>query len=104
MKNLPAYISIVFGLTTILTVCFFYGATHGSKTTLGMLLGWLVVQTFIGLSGFYTVTNTFPPRFALLVLPPLLCIIDLFITSKGRRYIDSLLFMGSTRKKRLPWK
>lgn len=90
MENLPIYVSIVFGLTTILTVGVFYKATTNSKTTIIILLTWLALQTFIGLSGFYTVTNTFPPRFLLLVLPPLLFIIGLFTTSKGRQYVDSL--------------
>ena len=90
MENLPAYISIVFGLTTILTVFLFYKATGNSKTTLIILVTWLALQTFVGLSGFYTVTDTMPPRFALLVLPPVLFIIGLFATSKGRQYLDSL--------------
>lgn len=90
MENLPAYISIVFGLTTILAVGLFYKATNNSKATLIILLSWLALQTFIGLSGFYTVTNTIPPRFLLLVIPPFLFIIGLFSTSKGRQYIDSL--------------
>ncbi|MBI2269287.1 MAG: hypothetical protein HYU69_02910 [Bacteroidetes bacterium] len=90
MENLPTYISLVFGLTTILTVGLFYKATNNSKTTLIILLTWLALQTAIGLSGFYTVTDTIPPRFLLLVLPPILLIIGLFTTSKGRQYIDSL--------------
>ncbi|MDP3558067.1 MAG: hypothetical protein Q8T03_11900 [Bacteroidota bacterium] len=90
MENLPIYISIVFGLTTILTVGLFYKATNNSKTTMIILLTWLALQTLIGLSGFYTVTDSTPPRFLLLVLPPFLFIIGLFITSKGKQYIDSL--------------
>jgi hypothetical protein len=90
MDNLPTYISIVFGLTTILTVAVFYMAANKSKTTLIILLAWLVIQAGISLTGFYTVTDTIPPRFLLLVIPPLLVIIGLFITSKGRQYLDSL--------------
>jgi hypothetical protein len=90
MENLPTYISIVFGLTTILAVGLFYKATNNSKITLLILLTWLALQTFIGLSGFYKVTDTIPPRFLLLVLPPILFIIGLFATSKGRQFIDSL--------------
>lgn len=90
MENLPAYISIVFGLTTILTVGLFYKATNNSRATLIIIFSWLALQTFIGLSGFYTVTNTFQPRFLLLIIPPLLVIIGLFSTSKGRHYIDTL--------------
>ncbi len=90
MDKLPTYISLIFGLTTILTVYIFYKATKDSISTLIILLLWLVVQTLIALSGFYTVTDTFPPRFLLLVLPPLLFIIWLFATPKGRQYIDNL--------------
>ena len=90
MENLPAFISIVFGLTTILTVGLFYKATNNSKLTLVILLIWLAIQAVIGLSGFYTVTDTIPPRFLLLVVPPILLIIGLFTTSSGRQYIDSL--------------
>ena len=90
MENLPAFISIVFGLTTLLTVGLFYKATNNSKLTLVILLIWLAVQAVIGLSGFYTVTDTIPPRFLLLVVPPILLIIGLFTTSSGRQYIDSL--------------
>ena len=90
MENLPPYISIVFGLTTLLTVGLFYKAANRSNTTLIMLFAWLALQAYIGLSGFYTITDSIPPRFILLVLPPLLFIIGLFTTSKGRQYIDSL--------------
>jgi len=58
--------------------------------TLIILLVWLTIQAFIGLSGFYTVTNAVPPRFLLLGFPPLLFIIGLFMTSKGRAYIAGL--------------
>lgn len=90
MANFPTYVSLVFALTTILTVGIFYKATTYSKTTIIILLAWLVLQTFIGLSGFYTVTDTIPPRFLLLVLPPIVFILALFTTSKGKRYIDNL--------------
>lgn len=90
MENLPAYISIVFGLTTILTIWLFYKASRNSKTTLIILLSWIALQSFIGLSGFYTITDTVPPRFLFLVIPPLLVIIALFSTSKGRQYINAL--------------
>ncbi len=90
METLPTYVKIVFALTTFLTVWLFYRATNHSKATLVILLVWLTFQAFMGISGFYTVTDTIPPRFLLLVLPPLLLIIGLFSTTKGRQYIDSL--------------
>lgn len=90
MENLPSYISILFGLTTILTTWIFYKAAGNSKPVLLVILIWLAVQAFIANSEFYTVTDTLPPRFLLLVLPPFLGIAGLFLTSKGRQLIDGL--------------
>jgi hypothetical protein len=53
-------------------------------------LGWLGFQSIIGLSGFYTVTDTMPPRFMFLLLPPVIFIIGLFSTKKGKQFMDSL--------------
>ncbi len=90
MENLPIHISLLFGWTTFLTIALLYKATHFSKITLYLILSWLGIQTFIGLSGFYKTTDTIPPRFLLLVLPPILMIVGLFISSKGRQFIDNL--------------
>ncbi|MDP2387434.1 MAG: hypothetical protein Q8M29_13745 [Bacteroidota bacterium] len=90
MPNLPLYIPITFVITSLATVLLFYKATNNSKTTLFVLLAWLGIQAGIGLSGFYTVTDTIPPRFLLMIAPPFLLIIVLFATAKGRKYIDAL--------------
>ncbi len=90
MENLPIYIPLVFGLTTLLAIFLFYKATNNSKTTLIVLLSWLAIQAAISLSGFYKITDTMPPRFPLLVLPPVLFIVGLFATAKGRQFIDGL--------------
>ncbi len=90
MNNLPISISLLFGLTTFVTVGIFYKATQYSKTTLLILLLWLTLQSVIGLSGFYLNTQMLPPRFILLILPPLLVIAGLFFTKKGKLFIDGL--------------
>ncbi|ULQ57089.1 hypothetical protein KJS94_02615 [Flavihumibacter rivuli] len=90
MENLPAYIGIVLGASALLTVYYFYRASNRSIITLSILLAWLAIQAIIGLTGFYTVTNTLPPRFVLLVLPPLLLILGLFATKAGRAFLDQL--------------
>ncbi|MEJ7738127.1 MAG: hypothetical protein WKF97_11925 [Chitinophagaceae bacterium] len=90
METLPLYIPVVSGATTLLTVAFFYKATHGSKTTLLILIAWLALQMFIARTGFYTHTGGLPPRFAFLLFPPLLFIAGLFITRRGRNFIDGL--------------
>ena len=90
MNNLPLYIDIVFGLTILLTLGFFFKATRYSKAPLLILLGWIIFQTMIGLSGFYSKTDGFPPRFLLMILPPLLLIAGLFTSSKGKRFLKGI--------------
>ena len=84
------YVNIAFIITTLLTIFLFYKATNNSKATLVIIFLWILLQATLSLSGFYTITNTFPPRFALLALPAILFIIGLFVSEKGRVYIDSL--------------
>ena len=90
MEDLPIYISIIFVLTTFFSVWLFYKASSNSKIVLIILLVWLAIQAKISLSGFYKVADTFPLRILLLMIPPVLVILSLFITIKGRQFIDSL--------------
>jgi len=90
MENLPVYISLFFGLITLLAVILFYKATQNSKLVLAIIIAWILVQGIIASTGFYTITNSIPPRFLLLVAPPLFLIAFLFITKNGRQFIDSL--------------
>jgi hypothetical protein len=88
--QIPPYVSLVFGLTTLLTIWLFWRATNQSKTALAVLVGWLLFQGLLGLSGFYLKTDSLPPRFPALIVPPLLLLIGLFSTKAGRQFIDSL--------------
>lgn len=88
MEQLPIYISTVFILTTILTLVLLYNATNYSKPVIIVVLLWLALQAIISLTGFYTVTNVMPPRFALLLLPPIILIAVMFFTKKGRQAMD----------------
>jgi hypothetical protein len=90
MQNLPAYISIVFVLTTLFSMFIFVKAANGNRTVLYVLIAWLVLQGVIAYSGFYTNTLGVPPRFTLAPIPTFICMIFLFVTSAGRRFIDSL--------------
>jgi hypothetical protein len=90
MQTIPLYVSVVFALTTALAIYFFYNASHRSRTVLAVLVAWTLLQAMVSLTGFYTVNNSLPPRFVLLVLPPLLLMIALFATTKGRSFIDHL--------------
>jgi hypothetical protein len=88
MKQLPPFISIIFILTTVATVLFFYNASRKNKKVLFALCAWLLLQMALGLSGFFTITHILPPRFLLLVLSPLFVVILLFSTARGKSFID----------------
>lgn len=90
LYQVPLYVSVVFGLTTLLTTWLFWRAANHSKTALAVLLGWLLLQGVVSLSGFYLKTNSLPPRFPALAIPPLLVLIGMLSTKNGRHFIDSL--------------
>jgi hypothetical protein len=87
--TLPFYIPLLFMMTTFITVLIFNRASRNSTPVLLIIMVWLCVQGIAAFMGFYTDTFAMPPRFALLVVPPLLLISFLFITKKGRKFIDS---------------
>jgi len=89
LPNLPAYISIVFILTVILTLFFLWKASS-SKTAIIVALSWLAIQGVLSYKGFYLNTSGTPPRIALAVLPPLGLIILLLITQRGKKFIRRL--------------
>jgi hypothetical protein len=90
METLPLYVGILFGATTLVTIYLFYNANKSSKAVILILMLWLSVQAVVSLTGFYTHTDIFPPRFPFLILLPLLVIVLMFVTVAGKRYIDSL--------------
>jgi hypothetical protein len=90
IDHLPLYITLLFIFATLFAVYQFYVAIPGSKRIITILIIWLILQGIVALTGFYTVSNSFPPRFMLLPLPALLVIVAAFLTKSGRRFIDSL--------------
>jgi hypothetical protein len=90
MQSIPFYVYAIFGLTLIATLYLFYKATPRSKGFIMLIAVWLLLQSIAGILGFYTVTNVMPPRFQLLLLPPLVFTIIQFSTKRGRAFIDSL--------------
>jgi len=90
MEQVPVYLHIIFIAVALLAFWLLYRAGCRSRMFIIAVMLWLALQAVAGMSGFYTVTDTRPPRFALLLLPELLLIAVLFLTVKGRRYIDQL--------------
>ncbi len=90
MNNITVYIFTTFGFALMSTIYLLYKATQQSKGFLILISSWLILQSILGISGFYQVTNSEIPRFQLLLLPPLFFIIIQFCTRRGRAFIDRL--------------
>lgn len=90
MQHLPVYLYLTFGATVLLSIWLFYKATNYSKPFLFGLLAWVIIQSVLGLSGFYSNPDTGTARFPLLVIPPLLYLLSLFLTKKGKAFLDQL--------------
>lgn len=89
LPDLPAYISIVFILTVILTLWFLWKASS-SKTVVIVAVVWLAIQGVLAYKGFYENSSGTPPRLALAVLPPLVLIIVVLVTPAGTRFTRRL--------------
>ena len=90
VDSVPLYISIGFGITTVLSLYIFYKASGGSKAFLLLVSSWMLLNGVLATRGFYMVTGVLPPRFLLLLGPPLFLIAFLFSTKWGRAFIDGL--------------
>jgi hypothetical protein len=101
LHDLPVFISVIFILTTIATLLFFYWTLKNSRADtvrkraniiLVVLIIWLIIQAVLANNNVYNSdTTSVPPKLMLLgVAPMILTIIFLFLTKKGRLFIDSL--------------
>lgn len=78
---------IIFIFITLITGLLLYYACNKSKWVLIICLLWLLIQGLIASSGFYHQTKTIPPRFLLMVLPPILTILTLFYSNKAKQFL-----------------
>lgn len=107
LENLPIHIPLTFGLATIVILFLFCRIVATSKSpytrkrlmpiTIGLIV-WLIIQAVLTLEDVYNSdTDIFPPKILLFgILPPLLTIIILFLTEKGKQFIDSLALTDIT--------
>ncbi len=87
--ELPIFISLLFGATTIISVIWFYLAAK-SKAFLPIIISWSVLISLIALSGFFLYTESMPPRFTLAVVPTFLMMLYLFFSERGQRFINGI--------------
>ncbi|MEW7290634.1 hypothetical protein [Aquimarina sp. 2304DJ70-9] len=90
MENVSIFTIIMFILTTIASIWLFYIASDENKKVVLLILLWAIGVGALGLLGFYQKTDTIPPRFIFLLAPGFLVVLLLFLTKKGKQFIDSL--------------
>jgi hypothetical protein len=95
-------VAVLFVVITFFTVYLLYNifkrsadakTQHLAVPIVAGIMGWLVVQALVTIAGLYynTIHTDVPPKILLFgILPMLVVIILLFITSRGRRLIDNL--------------
>ncbi|WP_295129095.1 hypothetical protein [uncultured Chitinophaga sp.] len=80
------FTSLLFIATTLLAVYLFYRAANFHRPVVILLIAWLLLQAGVAFTGFYENTAVMPPRFLLLVLPPLAAVIYLLVSSYKSRF------------------
>lgn len=90
MENIASYVYVLFFATVILSAWLFVRAANYSRTTIIIISVWAVLQSVLGLSGFYDDSATLTSTFPLLVAPPVLFLASQFFTKRGKAFIDGL--------------
>lgn len=93
----PAYVSIVFILTTFTTVGFFLRGvksaglhTFPAKILLFLLPLWILFQSVLATGGFYQKTEFLPPRLLIFGVVPALALIAIFLLFFRSSFIEHL--------------
>jgi len=97
-----------FILITIITVWQFYRASNNSKKVVVFISILIILQSVLGLSGFYQEIGVIPPRFVLLLGPGILFVLLLFISKKrqsiyrfiGYRKINNITYSSYSCRNR----
>ena len=90
MEKINTLLQVSFIAITILVVLQFYRASNKSKPFLIIISLWMALQLIIVKTGFYANTEAIPPRLMLQLAPTLIFIVTLFLTARGRNFIDTL--------------
>lgn len=81
-------LSILFIGCTALAIFLFLRAVPHVRTVLWILLTWAALQGALAASGFFTTTDTLPPRMLIAIGPPFLLIVLLLAIPSGKAWID----------------
>lgn len=90
MLDLPLYITILFGATTLASIYWFYKASRSKSFLFGLVI-WAILQSVLAYLGVYQNTEAIPPRIMLFgIFPTLLFMLGTFFTKRGKAFIESI--------------
>ena len=75
IENMDSWLVLSFILIWVSTIGLFYLSNGKSKKLILFVLLWSIIQSIIAYSGFYQITDTMPPRLALILVPNILFIV-----------------------------
>ena len=90
MLELPFYIYFVFSVAVFFTFMVFLSAANYGRNVLIVVFSWVMIQGLLAYFGYYSDISKEPAKFLLGVPPTLVCIIVLFLSKKGRLWINTL--------------
>ncbi len=90
MEDVSSWILALFIITTAISIVFFWFATNKNTKIAYLVLAWALFQAILGISGFYQNFEASPPRFIFLLAPGFLVTAMLFLSGRGKKFIDSL--------------
>lgn len=90
LADLPISVILFFLLTTLISLLMFMKTVRNNRKVLIPVVIWLVLHSAIALTGYYAVTGFILPRTAIGVFSPLVLIAVLFISPRGRRFLDTI--------------
>ncbi|MCB0635947.1 MAG: hypothetical protein KDC54_04995 [Lewinella sp.] len=75
IDHLPVWLDLLFVLTCIATIAFFHFANGRPWRITGLIIGWSVLHGWLAWQGFYQVTDGWPPRLLLVLVPNILIVV-----------------------------
>jgi hypothetical protein len=90
LTGLPSYLILTFLAAVVLTYQLFINTVKKKRWPSVIIFAWLAITGFLAQYGFFSDVISKPPPFILAVAPPLVFILFLFSSKKGKAFIDSL--------------
>lgn len=88
IPDLPNWINILFLISWLFTIVIFALSNPNLRGVLIGLIVWSLIQSALAFEAFYQITNSIPPRFALVLIPSAIWLIWELTTLNKRRVIS----------------